>query len=170
MNRRRFLQSLVSVFSLPAATALPFSPATAAMPTAAAVPTQARFWAIYMSGIHGECTPKALQNMLNIPELDAKQYISRLLADGVIKSNPLLQGSVPKILKSNEDSILDKVKKRSEMKAQAKVEEWEICEPVDETDFLDPESERLEDEPEINQEGVSEDERVEAKTQQKSET
>ena len=111
MNRRRFLQSLAAVISLPAGAGLSLKPATAALPTAAAVPAKARFWAIYMSGLHGECTPQTLQNLLHIPEVDAKKYISHLIADGVIKPNPLLQKSVSKVLQSTEDGPFDKVKR-----------------------------------------------------------
>lgn len=108
------------MFTLPAGASLSLPAATAALPTAAAVPTKARFWAIYMSSLHGECTPQALQNLLNIPGADAKRYVGQLVADGVLKPNPLLNKSVSQVFKSKDDTLIDKVKKRSKMKAQAK--------------------------------------------------
>lgn len=158
MNRRRFIQSLAAIFTLPATGAsLSLGSATAAIPTAAAVPAQARFWGIYMSALHGECPPHALQSILNIPEVDAKRYVGQLIADGVIKPNPLLQRSVSKILKSNEDSFLDKVKNRSEMKARANSDEVKIAETVDSTDDLDNEVESLAELEDLDQEELAED-------------
>jgi len=170
MNRRRFIQSLAAVLSLPANATLSLRSATAALPTAAAVPANARFWAIYMSALHGECTPKTLQNLLHIPEVDAKKYVSHLIADGVIKPNPLLQRSVSNFVKSNDESLLDKVKKRFEMKGQAEAEEGEACETADaaegpdaEERFVDDVSE--DDLPEDDLEVVAEEESVELETQ-----
>ncbi len=120
MKRRIFIQSLAAVFALPAAPALSLSGASAAAPTAAvAVPTQARFWAIYMSALHGECTPQTLTNLLHIPETDAKRYVGQLIADGVIKPNPLLQNTVSELVKPKDDSLIDKAKKRLEKKSEA---------------------------------------------------
>ena len=120
MNRRRFLQSLAAVFTLPAGASLSLPSISAVAPAAVAVPTKARFWAIYMSSLHGECTPQTLQNLLHIPGSDAKKYVGQLIADGVIKPNPLLKQSVSKIMQGKDDTLLDKVKKRSEMKSDAK--------------------------------------------------
>ncbi|MEM1039963.1 MAG: hypothetical protein AAGI12_10900 [Pseudomonadota bacterium] len=93
--------------------------ARAALPTAAAVPNQARFWAIYISALHGECTPKTLQNLLHIPEVDAKRYIGQLVADGVIQPSALLQNSVSKILKNNETGLVENAPERPELKASS---------------------------------------------------
>jgi len=140
MKRRIFIQSLAAAFSLPAVGALPMQSAAASLPTAAAaVPTKARFWAIYMSSLHGECTPQTLHNLLHIPKTDAKRYVSQLIADGVIKPNPLLQRTATELVKSKNENLLDKVKKRSEMKAQAKanktpIDKAEISKAVDATD------------------------------------
>lgn len=120
MNRRRFIQSLAAVFSLPAGANLSLGSASAALPAAAAVPAKARFWAIYMSALHGECTPQTLQNLLHIPEVDAKRYMGQLIADGVIKPNPLLRRGVSNMLNSNEDRLKGNIQKRLEMKEQAK--------------------------------------------------
>lgn len=119
MNRRHFIQSLAAVFSLPANPAFSLQSATAAIPTAAAVPANARFWAIYISALHGECTPKALQNMVKIPASDAQHYISQLITDGVIKPNPLLRSAVSDIIKNNDDSLFNKIKKRLDKKTEA---------------------------------------------------
>lgn len=162
MNRRRFIQSLVAVFSLPANPILSLRSATASLPTAMAVPARARSWAVYISALHGECTPQTLQNLLHIPEVDAKKYISQLIADGAIKSNPLLQRSVSKFVESNDDSLLDKVKKRLEMKARSELEETETCEAVDASEGLDAEAEVLDD--------LSEDEQAEIETHAPNET
>ena len=119
MNRRRFIQSLAAVFTVPTGSVFALKPAAAAASSAVAVPKQARFWAIYITGLHGECTPQTLQNMLHIPEVDAKRYIGQLLADGVIKPTPVLQRAVTELAKPREDGLLDKVKKRLEKKHNA---------------------------------------------------
>ncbi len=137
MNRRSFIQSLVAVFSLPASPALSLQSVTTAVPAAAAVPAEARSWAVYMSTLHGECTPRALQSMLNIPEIDAKRYVSRLIADGVLKPNPLLQTSVSEIVKTIDNSPLDKVRRRLDMKARAEAEQLENSDPTDAVDRPD---------------------------------
>jgi len=126
MNRRRFLQSLAAVVSLPAAP-LSLKPAMAALPAggsatgaaaaAAAVPARAQFWAIYMSGLHGECTPAALQQVAGIPAAEAKGYLARLVADGVIRPNPLLSKTVSGLLRREGDGVLGKIRERLEMKA-----------------------------------------------------
>lgn len=118
MKRRTFIQSLAAVFALPAAPSLSLPGASAAVPAATAVPTQARFWAIYMSALHGECTPQTLTNLLHIPQVDAKRYVTQLIADGVIKPNPILQDAVSELVKPKDETLLDKAKKRLEKKSQ----------------------------------------------------
>lgn len=152
MNRRRFLQSLAAVFTLPAATTFSMGTATAALPAAAAVPTKARFWAVYMSALHGECTPKTLQNMLHIPEMDAKRYVSQLVADGVIKPNPLVQKSVAKIATENQEGFVDRTKKRPELNAQTGSDDEETLEATEEPEHL----ELTEDNREISEELIDE--------------
>ena len=78
-----------------------------------------------MSTLHGECTPQTLQNLLNIPSVDAKKYITQLIADGALKPNPLLKKSVSEFAKTNDNSIIDKIKKRLDMKSQSEVVETE---------------------------------------------
>jgi hypothetical protein len=165
MNRRSFVQSLVAVFSLPANPTVSLRAVTTALPAAAAIPAEARSWAVYMSTLHGECTPRALQSLLNIPEIDAKRYLSHLIADGVLKPNPLLQKSVSEIVKTIENSPLDKVKSRLEMKARADSEQLENCDSVDTIERLDNRAEMPEDLPEVDPAVLAEDESVEEATQ-----
>ena len=150
MNRRRFIQSLAAVFTLPATPKLALGSAGAVSGAAAAVPTQARFWAIYMSALHGECTPQTLQNLLHIPEVDSKRYIGQLIADGVIKPNPLLQNTVTELVKPKDDGLVEKVKKRFE-REKAKAEPIELDVQAE----ADPER-ALDEEPEIEEETVDE--------------
>ncbi len=147
MNRRRFIQSLAAVFTLPATPKLALGSAGAVSGTAAAVPTQARFWAIYMSALHGECTPQTLQNLLHIPEVDSKRYIGQLIADGVIKPNPLLKNTVSELVKPKDDSLVEKVKHRFEKKTDASAAKPELTEFTEKTD----------DEPEAQTELETED-------------
>ena len=137
MNRRRFIQSLAAVFSLPALPSISLGTASAAMPSAVAVPAHARSWAIYMSRLHGECPPHALQTIVNVSASDAKKYVSQLIAEGAIKPGPILQKPVSEITKTNEDSLLGKFKKRLEMKAQAESEDVDIDEKPDSAEFCD---------------------------------
>lgn len=136
MRRRTFIQSLAAAFTLPAigpALSVPAASSAVsagAVSTGVAVPAKARFWAIYMSSLHGECTPQTLQNLLHIPGADAKKYIGQLIADGIIKPNPLLQRTATELVKSRNDNLLEKVKKRSEMKAHARADKLDVREPV----------------------------------------
>jgi hypothetical protein len=157
MKRRTFIQSLAALVSLPATPALSMGSATAVAPAATAVPAQARFWSIYMSALHGDCPPHALQAMTNISATDAKRYVTQLIAEGVIKPNPLMQNSVSKVLKTKDDGLLEKVKKRSEMKSQANSNEVKIAEAVEATDDLDDEVETLDALDGMDQEELVED-------------
>lgn len=92
MNRREFTKSLAALFAVPAIPLAAPMAVSAAPVAAISVPSQARFWAIYMTGLHGKCSPKALQTMLNIPAGEAQGYLNQLVSDGVIKPNNLLDG------------------------------------------------------------------------------
>ncbi len=164
MNRRHFIQSLVAVLSLPASTSFSLQTAFAGLPTAAAVPAQARTWAVYMSTLHGECTPQALQSMLNISAVEAKKYVTQLVADGVIKQNPLLQKSVSEFVSTRDDSLFNKVKKRLEMKAQAGSDEIKAIEQDDQSEYLDTETELDGDLREVDFEITGEDDPIIAET------
>ena len=165
MKRRTFIQSVAAVLTLPANPFLSLQPVAAAVPTAAVVPAQARSWAVYISTLHGECPPQALQTMLNIPAVDAKKYVTQLVADGIIKPNPLLQKTVSRFVKTDEDGLLDKVKKRLEMKARAEREEAEVCKNSDGVKCFDNEAHLLEAPSEVGVEVVRDDETLEAETQ-----
>ena len=141
MNRRRFIQSLAALVSLPALPAISFGAASAPIPSAVAVPAHARSWAIYMSRLHGECPPHALQTIMNVSASDAKKYVSQLIAEGAIKPGPILQKPVSEITKTNEDSLLGKFKKRLEMKAHAESEDVDIDERPDSFEFCDSDME-----------------------------
>ena len=81
MNRRQFTTGLAALASAPA---LP-AKALASLPAAgAAIPHPARFWAIYMSHLHGTCTPQALSKMTGINPSVAQGYLSRLVSEGVL--------------------------------------------------------------------------------------
>ena len=60
-----------------------------------------------MSNLHGECTPLALQRLLHIPEADAKTYVGRLIADGVLRPGPMLRESMRKLVTQGQDGLLD---------------------------------------------------------------
>jgi len=122
MNRRTFIQSLAASLALPAVPALSLKQVAAALPaaapssaasaSAAAMATKARFWAIYMHGVQGHCTPATLSTVLGIPESQARRYVTRLVADGVIRPNPLLKKATAKAAKTVEkkaDAVLAKM-------------------------------------------------------------
>ena len=132
MKRRSFLQSLAAVIALPA-NALALKPAAAALPSATIVPAKARSWAVYMSTLHGECTPQTLQNLLNIPASDARHYVSQLIADGVLKPNPLLQHAASRLARTRDDSVLDKIKQRLQKKSAERANIQEPSTVQDET-------------------------------------
>jgi hypothetical protein len=59
--------------------------ALASLPAAsAAIPNPARFWAIYMSHLHGTCSPQTLAKVTGIDASLTKGYLSRLLSEGVL--------------------------------------------------------------------------------------
>lgn len=131
MNRRSFIQSLAALVSLPANPLLSLKPAGAAVSAAAAVPAEARSWAIYMHNLHGECPPMALKSLLNISEVDARRYVSHLIADGVLKPNPMLQKSVRRLLNTGEDSLRDRVEQRLDTQARQTATPDQAAEPAE---------------------------------------
>jgi len=153
---------------MPATSTLPLQSAAAAIPGFAGVPAQARFWAIYTSGLHGECTPQTLQNMLNISQVDAKKYISQLIGEGVIKPNPIIQRTVSNVLTRNEDSVLDRFKKRVEMKGQVASRELKVSNAIEEDEGLDSEFEMLDDFSDVEAENESQEAEVQASEEPKT--
>ena len=109
MDRRTFTQSLAALCAVPA---VPLTAAAAPVATVASVPSQARFWAIYMSGLHGTCTPRALEVMLNIPSAQAKGYLSQLMAQGVIKPSGLTTGLEAHRVATNRSKLVERVKEK----------------------------------------------------------
>ncbi len=89
MNRRKFTQALGALFALPAIPAKALTAAPAAAATA--IPNASRFWAIYMSQLHGTVSPATLANMTGISQSAARGHLSSMIADGVIKPQNLIQ-------------------------------------------------------------------------------
>lgn len=115
MNRRSFIQSLAAVFSLPAMPLTSLRPVAAGIPAAVDVPARVKSWAVYMSNLHGDCTPLTLHRLLHIPEADAETYVGRLIADGVLKPNPLLQRSLRKFADTEQGDPLHAGEERLEI-------------------------------------------------------
>ncbi len=94
MNRRHFLQSLSAAATIPALPALP-----AAAPVA--IPNSARFWAIYMTRLHGDVTPGMLTQMTGIAPASAKAIRAKLIADKVITPIGLMRKGIATALTHN---------------------------------------------------------------------
>ena len=121
MNRRQFIRSLAAAITLPATPAFILRPAAAALPAAAsptaaatAMATRARYWAVYMNTLQGNCTPATLSAMLNIPESQAQGYLTRLVADGTIRPHALLRTAASKavdktVTREKADAVLAKM-------------------------------------------------------------
>ncbi len=107
MNRRQFTTALSA---LAAAPAMPLKALTAAPAVSAAIPNGARFWAIYMSQLHGTCTAKTLSTMTGLDVTSAQGFLSRMIGDGVITPTQL----VSKVMKTqaNQSGQPSKFKKR----------------------------------------------------------
>lgn len=82
MNRRQFTTGLTAVAAAPA---LPLKAALPAAAPSVAVPNAARFWAIYMSHLHGTVSAKSIATMTGIGQAEAQRHLTTLLADGVIR-------------------------------------------------------------------------------------
>lgn len=87
MNRRQFTTSLTAVAAAPA---LPVRALASAPAVATTVPNGARFWAIYMSHLHGNCSAKTLSTMTGMDIPAAQNCLTSLISDGVIKPTRLL--------------------------------------------------------------------------------
>ena len=116
MKRRLFLQFFGTALTLPGLPGLPMPTAAKASPVVTTVPAQARSWAIYMSTLHGECTPQALQTMVNISASEARNTLTQLVAEGVIKANPLLQKSVANLTRVEKGDWFQRLKSRLDLK------------------------------------------------------
>ena len=127
MDRRTFTKSLAAVMTLPA---MP-SAALAAPSAAVSVPSQARYWAIYMNSLHGQCTPRALQVMLNIPHAQAEGYLGQLMAEGVIKPNPLMTGIKNALRPSTQSKALEDAETKIKEELKQVIEHVEDVDPKD---------------------------------------
>lgn len=87
MNRRQFTTSLTAVAAVPA---LPVRALAATPAVTSTVPNGARFWAIYMSHLHGNCSAKTLSTMTGMDVSAAQNCLTSLINDGVIKPTRLL--------------------------------------------------------------------------------
>lgn len=86
MNRRQFTTALGAAAAAPA---LPLKAMTAAPVASTAVPNGARFWAIYMSHLHGTCSPQTLATMTGLDVSVAQTHLTKLISDGVLKPTNL---------------------------------------------------------------------------------
>ena len=79
-----------------------------AMPTVAVAAHQpaatsaaARFWAIYMSGLHGDVTPSALSQLSGLNVSEATSLRAELIRNHVIKPQGLIKKAVSTALDPN---------------------------------------------------------------------
>jgi hypothetical protein len=82
MNRRQFTTALAALAATPAlpAKAITGLPAAAG----AAISKPARFWAIYMSHLHGTCTPQVLAKAAKISPAVARSHLSSMVSQGIL--------------------------------------------------------------------------------------
>jgi len=129
MNRRQFTSALGAVAAAPA---LPLKTLTTAPAVATVVPNTARFWAIYMSHLHGTVSAKTLSVMTGLDVSVAQTHLTKLVSDGVIKPNHLLT----RLAESNANSSQEPSKWRERLKKfteekQDAASDPEITEPED---------------------------------------
>jgi len=135
MNRRQFTSALGAAAAAPA---LPLKALTAAPAVATAVPNTARFWAIYMSHLHGSVSAKTLSVMTGLDVSVAQSHLTKLLSDGVIKPNHLLT----RLAESNANSSQEPSKWRERLKKFTEEKQESVEEPeAIETDDEAPETE-----------------------------
>jgi DNA-binding transcriptional regulator YhcF (GntR family) len=91
MNRRQFTTSLSALFAAPA---LPIKAITAAPAATTAIPNAARFWAIYMSQLHGTCSAGTLATMTGVNTATAQGYLTRMIGDGVITPTDIIRKAI----------------------------------------------------------------------------
>lgn len=80
MNRREFTRNALAAVALPAVSL----PAYALSKPAASTATAARFWAIYMTHLHGKFTPQMLSQALDLDMGAARAINAQLVAEKVI--------------------------------------------------------------------------------------
>ncbi len=136
MNRRQFTASLGA---LAAAPALPVK-TLAGVPAAGVIPNTARFWAIYMSHLHGVCTPEALAKISGVTLNTAKGYLNAMISDGVITTTRIT-AAVPKA--AHKPSGLKK-----------RLEKFKTDRPVQQTSVSEKILETEDDSPPVNQDAA----------------
>ena len=131
MNRRHFTTALSALFAAPA---LPLKALSAAPVAASTVPNAARFWAIYMSQLHGSCSASTLSTMTGIDATAAQGYLSRMITDGVIKPTNIISKAInAQANKSNRPSQwTERMQKFTQEKTQTA--------PAPDTEDVDPDT------------------------------
>lgn len=89
MNRREFTRNMLAAATIPA---LPVP--SLAKAQAVVVPKAARFWAIYMTHLHGDITPGMLTQMTGIAPAQTTAIRAKLIADNVIAPTGFIQKSL----------------------------------------------------------------------------
>lgn len=89
MNRRDFTRTLMAAIAAPA---MPL-PAMA-KPATVAVPNAARFWAIYMTRLHGDVTPGMLTQMTGLDPSQTSAIRAKLVADNVISPTGFIRKGI----------------------------------------------------------------------------
>jgi hypothetical protein len=136
MNRRQVTTGLGAIAAAPA---LPVKALASLPATGAAIPNPARFRAIYLSHLHGTCSPKTIYKVTGIDASITKGYLSRLLSEGVL-SPPNMAAKVmsaqakPAQKPSGLRKRLDKFLKETDEPEEV----VEIDAPIDETDEEQP--------------------------------
>lgn len=89
MNRREFTKSLAAAFVVPA---IPLKAVAAAQPVN--VTNAARFWAIYMTRLHGDVTPGMLTQMTGLDPVQTTAIRSKLVAENVISPTGFIRKGI----------------------------------------------------------------------------
>ncbi len=161
MNRRQFTAGLGA---LAAAPALPVNALTSA-PAAGAIPNTARFWAIYMSHLHGICTPEALAKISGVTLNAAKGYLNAMISDGVITTTRM--ATVAPNAANKSTGLKKRLEKfKTDRPAQQAPVSEDVIEPEDDSLRVNHDTAELQDEtetaaaesnPEPTSQSISED-------------
>ncbi len=113
MNRREFTRNMLAAAAVPA---LPVP--SLAKAQAVVVPKAARFWAIYMTHLHGDVTSDMLTRMTGLAPAEATAVRAKLIADKVIAPTGFIRKSLAAktIIRSEQQtqSTLAKIKSQTE--------------------------------------------------------
>ena len=156
MNRREFTRNLLAAATIPA---LPV-PAMAKAQTVV-VPKAARFWAIYMTHLHGDITPGMLTQMTGIAPAQTTAIRAKLIADKVISPT----GFVPKGLAAQSiarsqkqtEATLTKLKERFTKSLDLMEETAKETEDLTQLSEEEPVQETPQDDPEETREETTEE-------------